>query len=182
MRSRVMPGSSPTIDRREPVKRLNRVDLPTLGRPTIAKTGWLAVSAADSLFLEELCLDFFNLLADLTGTRIVPQRQTPRISNTWATLRPLFHSIVCNHSRPFAAVIVTNSAGVNGRHLLSRLRTRYAEGESQAKPSRVHHHPNRARTPHALRLLRARRRALALAAAVRIPQGTTGDGAGRRRS
>src|SRR5437868_7381673 len=39
MRSRVMPGSSPTIDRRSPIRRLNKVDLPTLGRPTIATSG-----------------------------------------------------------------------------------------------------------------------------------------------
>ena len=35
MRSRVMPGSSPTMARRPPVMRLNKVDFPTLGRPTI---------------------------------------------------------------------------------------------------------------------------------------------------
>src|SRR5437868_13656394 len=39
MRSRVMPGSSPTIERREPTRRLNKVDLPTFGRPTIASVG-----------------------------------------------------------------------------------------------------------------------------------------------
>src|SRR5579862_5313889 len=39
MRSRVIPGSSPTIDRRLPVIRLNSVLLPTLGRPTIATSG-----------------------------------------------------------------------------------------------------------------------------------------------
>ncbi len=39
MRSRVMPGSSPTIDFREPVSRLKSVDLPTLGRPIIATSG-----------------------------------------------------------------------------------------------------------------------------------------------
>src|SRR5215468_208980 len=38
-RSRVMPGSSPTIDLRLPIRRLKRVLLPTLGRPTIASTG-----------------------------------------------------------------------------------------------------------------------------------------------
>ena len=31
-----MPGSSPTIARRDPTMRLNSVDLPTLGRPTMA--------------------------------------------------------------------------------------------------------------------------------------------------
>src|SRR5208337_715223 len=38
-RSRVMPGSFPTMARREPVSRLNSVDLPTLGRPTMATSG-----------------------------------------------------------------------------------------------------------------------------------------------
>jgi hypothetical protein len=35
-RSRVMPGSSPTMARRRPIMRLNSVLLPTLGRPTMA--------------------------------------------------------------------------------------------------------------------------------------------------
>ena len=38
-RSRVIPGSSPTIARRRPVMRLNNVDLPTFGRPTMHSTG-----------------------------------------------------------------------------------------------------------------------------------------------
>src|ERR1700675_2158424 len=39
MRSRVMPGSFVTIERRVPVRRLNKVDLPTLGRPTMTMDG-----------------------------------------------------------------------------------------------------------------------------------------------
>src|SRR5882672_364505 len=39
MRSRVIPGSSPTMARRRPVIRLNSVDLPTLGRPTMTMLG-----------------------------------------------------------------------------------------------------------------------------------------------
>src|ERR1700728_4422705 len=39
MRSRVMPGSSPTMERRCPMIALKRVDLPTFGRPTITTTG-----------------------------------------------------------------------------------------------------------------------------------------------
>ena len=35
-RSRVTPGRSSTSARRRPTRRLNRVDLPTLGRPTMA--------------------------------------------------------------------------------------------------------------------------------------------------
>src|SRR5215469_5857131 len=34
-----MPGSSPTMARRDPTSRLNNVDLPTLGRPTMAMSG-----------------------------------------------------------------------------------------------------------------------------------------------
>src|SRR5579864_1644754 len=43
MRSRVIPGSSVTIDRRVPVSRLKIVDLPTLGRPTITTEGSFSV-------------------------------------------------------------------------------------------------------------------------------------------
>src|SRR5262245_13693424 len=39
MRSRVIPGSSVTMERRRPIKRLKSVDLPTFGRPTIAMSG-----------------------------------------------------------------------------------------------------------------------------------------------
>src|SRR5579864_7824285 len=39
MRSRVMPGSSPTMERRSRRMALNRVDLPTLGRPTMTTEG-----------------------------------------------------------------------------------------------------------------------------------------------
>ncbi len=46
-----MPGSSPTIDRRELVRRLKSVDLPTLGRPTMARTGHVDVSTAVSRLL-----------------------------------------------------------------------------------------------------------------------------------
>src|SRR6185503_17801360 len=42
MRSRVMPGSSPTMDRRSPISRLKSVDLPTFGRPTMATRFWEA--------------------------------------------------------------------------------------------------------------------------------------------
>jgi len=45
MRSRVIPGSSPTIDRRDPVSRLNSVLLPTLGRPQTAISGRSRASA-----------------------------------------------------------------------------------------------------------------------------------------
>src|SRR4029078_3821082 len=39
MRSRVMPGSSVTMERRCPIIRLNKVDLTTLGRPRMAMRG-----------------------------------------------------------------------------------------------------------------------------------------------
>src|SRR6202041_1498068 len=45
MRSRVMPGSLVTIERRVAVRRLKSVDLPTLGRPTITMDGSLGVMA-----------------------------------------------------------------------------------------------------------------------------------------
>ena len=48
-RSRVMPGSSPTIARRDPIMRLNKVDLPTFGRPTMAMVGIAALTAVELL-------------------------------------------------------------------------------------------------------------------------------------
>src|SRR5579872_2197652 len=47
-----MPGSSPTMARREPTIRLNSVDLPTLGRPTIAIVGTGALAGVTVLVLE----------------------------------------------------------------------------------------------------------------------------------
>src|SRR6266568_1711476 len=41
MRSRVVPGISSTIATRSPSIRLKKVDLPTLGRPTIATSGFI---------------------------------------------------------------------------------------------------------------------------------------------
>src|SRR5579872_1241919 len=43
MRSRVIPGSSVTIERRVPVSRLKIVDFPTFGRPTITTDGSFSV-------------------------------------------------------------------------------------------------------------------------------------------
>src|ERR1700730_17426804 len=51
-----LPGSSPTMARRDPVRWLNSVDLPTLGRPTMATRG-------DGFFLLKAfsCSDVFFL-------------------------------------------------------------------------------------------------------------------------
>src|SRR5579864_3776060 len=60
MRSRVMPGSSVTIERRVPVRRLKSVDLPTLGRPTITMEGSLPV-----IVFALLLISLFDWLFDL---------------------------------------------------------------------------------------------------------------------
>jgi hypothetical protein len=44
LRSRVRPGRSCTSASRERVRRLNSVDLPTLGRPTSASVGSMALA------------------------------------------------------------------------------------------------------------------------------------------
>src|ERR1700733_15648402 len=54
MRSRVIPGSLVTIERRVPVRRLNSVDFPTLGRPTVTIDGSLEVISALREFLLQL--------------------------------------------------------------------------------------------------------------------------------
>src|ERR1700738_998675 len=48
IRSRVMPGSLVTMERRVPVRRLKRVDLPTFGRPTITRDAGVLVMDASS--------------------------------------------------------------------------------------------------------------------------------------
>src|SRR5579862_4743399 len=48
MRSRVIPGSFVTIERREPVRRLKSVDFPTLGRPAITMDGSLSFMSIES--------------------------------------------------------------------------------------------------------------------------------------
>src|ERR1039458_1219365 len=64
MRSRVIPGSSPTIERRLPVIRLNRVLLPTFGRPTIATNGSFAApnftGTTDLRYVGKTCLQQRN--------------------------------------------------------------------------------------------------------------------------
>src|SRR5450631_3085300 len=56
-----MPGSSPTIARREPTMRLKSVDLPTFGRPTIASVGTPA--AGSSL----IALDLIRVIGAVVG-------------------------------------------------------------------------------------------------------------------
>src|SRR5205807_537825 len=58
MRSRVMPGSLVTMERRVPVKRLKSADLPTLGRPTITRDGSPAV-------MNSLCGAIFQCTASM---------------------------------------------------------------------------------------------------------------------
>src|SRR4028119_1795739 len=48
-RSRVTPGRSSTSASFLPTSRLNRVDLPTLGRPTIATVGGFAMARGSAL-------------------------------------------------------------------------------------------------------------------------------------
>src|SRR5882762_606376 len=52
MRSRVIPGSLVTIERRVPVRRLKIVDFPTFGRPTITTDGRFSVIISGGLQVE----------------------------------------------------------------------------------------------------------------------------------
>src|ERR1035437_3651895 len=60
MRSRVMPGSSPTMERRLWGSRLKKEDLPTLGRPTKATSGSASAPAflgtTDLRYVGKTCL------------------------------------------------------------------------------------------------------------------------------
>src|SRR5579864_2225195 len=67
MRSRVIPGSSVTIERRVPVSRLKIVDLPTLGRPTITTEGSFSVIFSVAGDTTNLKWEARNLLVYPTG-------------------------------------------------------------------------------------------------------------------
>src|SRR5262249_7611494 len=78
MRSRVMPGSSVTMERRCPIRRLNNVDLPTLGRPTIAISG--SASIVKTFFkIARLILWDLECL-----TRWYNSIQTSSVSRIWS--------------------------------------------------------------------------------------------------
>src|SRR5271167_708161 len=69
-----MPGSSPTMARREPTSRLKSVDLPTLGRPTIASVPAKGVSPGWAVLLDSNCIRRFTetLSAATARTAIAP--------------------------------------------------------------------------------------------------------------
>src|SRR6266700_2441357 len=74
MRSRVIPGSLVTIERRVPVSRLNNVDLPTLGRPTITSDGSFSFIRIDRLLrrLSETPQLFWNTPVYQMGPEFKP--------------------------------------------------------------------------------------------------------------
>src|SRR5664280_3819438 len=74
MRSRVMPGSLPTVARRDPTRRLKSVDLPTLGRPTIASVPTVGGSPCSAVLLDSNCIRRFTktLSAAMAPTAIAP--------------------------------------------------------------------------------------------------------------
>src|SRR5664280_3246621 len=79
MRSRVMPGSSPTMARRDPTSRLKSVDLPTLGRPTIASVPTVGGSPCSAVRLDSNCIRRFTktLSAAMAPTAIAPTAIAP---------------------------------------------------------------------------------------------------------
>jgi hypothetical protein len=90
MRSRVIPGSLVTIDRRVPVKRLKSVDLPTLGRPKITSDGSICVillkRQADNREPQQRCgLPLYRIPADFAYpdalTSVTNPGNKPRRSN-----------------------------------------------------------------------------------------------------
>src|SRR5215831_10782494 len=91
MRSRVMPGSFVTMERRVPVKRLNSVDLPTLGRPTITRDGSRAVMN-------------FRCSAVLQSTASRQAPEAIRHSKAWRAREALF--LACEFVRETLIVLV----------------------------------------------------------------------------
>src|SRR5437016_2500709 len=75
-----MPGSSPTIARREPTRRLNSVDLPTLGRPTMARVGMpAAAEAADEFKVGWVIESCGDLCTERVGLRLVPAERSSAV-------------------------------------------------------------------------------------------------------
>src|SRR5436305_7073315 len=75
LRSRVTPGSSSTIASRRPTMRLTRVDLPTLGRPTMATSGGACVISTARSALEGFAQRHPVGGDDLDGPRQVGRRR-----------------------------------------------------------------------------------------------------------
>src|SRR6267143_122471 len=91
MRSRVMPGSLVTMERRVPVKRLKSVDLPTLGRPTITRDGRRAdiSSWAGRTMGAAACCAIFQCSA----FRVVPEGKRGRASGKRREVRPVLRVV-----------------------------------------------------------------------------------------
>src|SRR6185437_14472489 len=104
MRSRVMPGSSVTIERRVPVRRLKSVDLPTLGRPTITMEGSLPVIVF-ALLLTLLFDSRFDLL--FIGSRLCNAwpLTLPRWRRLWWFVYSRFQAAFENQDGPTLRVL-----------------------------------------------------------------------------
>src|SRR6267378_2509528 len=85
MRSRVMPDSLVTMERRVPVKRLKSVDLPTLGRPTMTRDGRRSAmsSWAGPTVSAAACCAIFQCSA----FRVAPVGKWVVISGQWSVKR-----------------------------------------------------------------------------------------------
>src|SRR5437868_446091 len=70
-----MPGSSPTIARREPVSRLNSVDLPTFGRPTMARVKGFTAVWVDEVMKDTTQLFIIETSVASTSQPVVPARK-----------------------------------------------------------------------------------------------------------
>ncbi len=69
-----MPGSSPTMARRDPTSRLKSVDLPTFGRPTMASVPAIGRSPCSAVRLDSNCMRRFTqtLSAATAQTAMAP--------------------------------------------------------------------------------------------------------------
>src|ERR1051326_209968 len=85
-----MPGSSPTMARRDPISRLNSVDFPTFGRPTIATRGALvffSVSGNAALTVAQRRLSYTKCwLRKLTAQRQESKRELSSLLCLWKHL------------------------------------------------------------------------------------------------
>src|SRR5437660_1071119 len=110
-----MPGSLPTIARREPTSRLNSVDLPTFGRPTMASRGTFASSREGTPVALARDVDFgIGTAAIFTSSIIVHGRRRHRrpASSLW---RPM----TLAHARTFPVLSPSQPVSSRSTHDVS---------------------------------------------------------------
>src|SRR5580704_3427987 len=144
MRSRVIPGSSPTMARRDPTMRLNSVDLPTLGRPTMAMVGTPSTIGV----LSEL--DLIRVMRAVVGRASLVVGLCPFAVGCWPLAKPQGLNRV-QRARNFYRSAVKRRATQNRKPCQSRNHRPWSFGQRRtAKSQRLPFKTSKVSGPHGL--------------------------------